>query len=189
MGESLPAIGGTWRLLALPHRQPEKRSAVLACESHPPPQLGHTPSPAPAQSCRPGTGCRRVAPEVRGGAGAERARRGGRSPTPLAAQRLQQPDQDGAETPTRDRFSRGFSSEGAAEVSGSSAPPGTMGLSGTRSLQTSAQTESAYGLRLALRVRVTVVLTAFPAPAWGPCPLRSLVVPPESSLPWPRVSG
>lgn len=115
-----------------------------------PPQLAHRPSPARAQSCRRGTGCHRVAPEVwnasPGGAGAERAGGEGRSPTPLAVQRLQQPDQDSAETPTRDRFSRGFSSEGAGGVSGSSAPPGTMGLSRTRSLQTSGQAESAYGL-------------------------------------------
>ena len=129
---SPPEVLGSLRLLAQPYRQLQKRSAVLAGGSHPsspaqhqaqPGSCANPPSGAPGATAWPPRS-RARAPE---GRGRSEPNSGLRSPTPLAARRLQRPlalprhppARDASETPLGKRFSRGFSSEGAGGVSGS----------------------------------------------------------------------
>lgn len=122
-----------------------------------PPQLGSRASPDPAQIRRRGTGCHRVAPEIPslgpGGARAERAETlPAESDAPggaEAAAAARPPSAPLPGTPRKHPLEKnfgGFSSEGAGGVSGSSDPPWTKGLSWTRSLQISRQTDIADGV-------------------------------------------
>lgn len=140
-----------------------------------PPQLCQGPQAQPGSCAKWPSGHRvlpRMAPEVwsarlevPGRAGGE-----GRSPTPLAVQRLQQPEQDGAETPTRDRFSRGFSSEGGRRSVGKLSPSREDGAVQDKVLQTSLPTARAYDLAAGLHVAVTLALTSLPRQPQGPFP-------------------
>lgn len=90
--------------------------------------------------------------------------------------------------PLETDFPGDFLVRGQAECREARPLPGRWGYPGQGRCGPPHALKAPMAWRLALRVRVTVALTAFPAPASGTLPLPQLSCSPESSSPWPRVS-